>query len=58
MSGFIVLTGNEYSGMIGKLPFNYFRGNIYTMVMYNYNINVILIEATIVFEKKSIVNKY
>ena len=39
------IKGKIYSYPTGKIPFKYFRGNIYIMVMYDHDSNYIPTEA-------------
>ena len=45
VAGVIELTGKINSDLTGKLPFKYFRGRRYIMVMYDYDSNTILAES-------------
>ena len=45
MDVIIELTGKLNSDLTGTFPFKYIRENIYTTVIYEYDINVILPEA-------------
>ena len=50
MDGIIELTGKINSDLTEKFPFKYFIVNRYIMVMYDCDINAVLIEAMKLFE--------
>ena len=58
MAGVVELTGELYLDLTVKFPSKYFRGNRYTIVVYDYYINAIITEAMKNLEWKSIVNTY
>ena len=45
MAVVVEFTGKINSDLTVKFPFKYFRGNRYIMVVYDYDINAIIIEA-------------
>ena len=58
MPDIIEPTGKICSDLPGKFPLKYFRGNISITAMYDYDIDVILIQEIQNREGQSIVNEY